>query len=136
MALRQTVPFLRVLDMERALAFWRDGLGFEVAISWTPQGSIRWCRIERDGLALMLQDYRHDDGISHPPAGERGLGVSIVIFCDDALAIYHEALGRGLQPDRPFVGNGLWVTGFTDPDGYRVEFESETDQPEETEYQG
>jgi uncharacterized glyoxalase superfamily protein PhnB len=135
MALQQAVPFLRVLDMQRALAFWRDGLGFEVAISWAPQGSIRWCRLERDGVALMLQDYRHDDGTSHPPAGVRGLGVSIAIFCDDALAIYHEARDRGLEPDRPFVGNGLWVTGLTDPDGYRVEFESQSDAPEETQYE-
>ena len=26
----------------------------------------------------------------------------------------------------------MWVTSVTDPDGYRVEFESSTDVPEET----
>lgn len=41
----------------------------------------------------------------------------------------------GLTPRRPFVGNALWVVDITDPDGYRLEFESPTDMPEETEYE-
>jgi hypothetical protein len=28
----------------------------------------------------------------------------------------------------------MWVTGVTDPDGHRLEFESLTDAPEETAY--
>ena len=35
----------------------------------------------------------------------------------------------------PFVGNGMWVTSLSDPDGYRIDFESYTDAPEETEFQ-
>jgi len=34
----------------------------------------------------------------------------------------------------PFVGNGMWVTTFTDPDNYKIFFESATDVPEETKY--
>jgi hypothetical protein len=45
-----------------------------------------------------------------------------------------DSLSRGLNPSRPFVGNNLWVTSFTDPDGYRLDFESPTDVPEETVY--
>jgi hypothetical protein len=48
--------------------------------------------------------------------------------------VHHEALARGLEASRPFVGNGLWVTSLTDPDGYRLEFESPADVPEGTEY--
>ncbi len=40
---------------------------------------------------------------------------------------------RGIAAKRPFVGNGMWVTSLTDPDGYQLHFESETDAPEETE---
>jgi len=36
---------------------------------------------------------------------------------------------------RPFVGNRLWVVGLTDPVGYRMEFSSPTDAPEESEYE-
>jgi hypothetical protein len=39
-------------------------------------------------------------------------------MCADAIAIYHEAVARGLVASRPFVGNGLWVTSLTDPDGH------------------
>jgi hypothetical protein len=28
----------------------------------------------------------------------------------------------------------MWVVVFTDPDGYKLDFESPTDAPEETEY--
>jgi hypothetical protein len=35
-----------------------------------------------------------------------------------------------------FVGNGLWVTSFADPDGYRLDFESPTDVPEDTKLGG
>jgi len=34
----------------------------------------------------------------------------------------------------PFVGNRMWVTTVTDPHGYRLEFESPTDEPEESVY--
>ncbi len=58
--------------------------------------------------------------------------MNICFQCKDALAIYRQVVERGLQPKEPFVGNGLWVTGLTDPDGYRIEFASPTDVPEET----
>ena len=36
---------------------------------------------------------------------------------------------------RPYVGNRLWVVPLTDPDGYRMEFSSPTDAPEESEFE-
>jgi hypothetical protein len=50
------------------------------------------------------------------------------------LAIYREVTSRGIEASRPFVGNAMWVTSLLDPDGYKIEFESPTDVPEETEY--
>jgi hypothetical protein len=55
-------------------------------------------------------------------------------MCADAIAIYHEAITRGLAASIPFVGNQLWLTSLVDPDGYRLEFESPTDVPEGTRY--
>jgi lactoylglutathione lyase len=34
------------------------------------------------------------------------------------------------------VGNRLWVVSLTDPSGYRLDFESPTDAPEESEHEG
>jgi len=51
-----------------------------------------------------------------------------------ALALYREFRSRGIHTrQRPFVGNRLWVVPLSDPDGYRIDFESPTDAPEETE---
>jgi lactoylglutathione lyase len=55
-------------------------------------------------------------------------------MCADALAIYRDFIARGLAAERPFVGNNLWVTEVSDPDGYRLFFESPTDVPEGTVY--
>jgi lactoylglutathione lyase len=128
----EAVPFFGVSDMPASLKFYVEGLGFTVALKWEPDGTLRWCRLQLGGAGLMLQDFRRDDGIVRPPEGKLGVGVSICFQCTDALAIYRQALSRGLQPTEPFVGNGLWVTGLSDPDGYRIEFSSTTDVPEET----
>ena len=129
---REAVPFLRVTDMTASVQFY-ERLGFQITQRWQPQGSLRWCRLEHGTAALMLQDHRTDDGRDLRPEGTLGLGVSICLMCGDALAILAEAERRGLAPaQEPFVGNGLWVVGFVDPDGYRIDFESPTEVPEET----
>lgn len=118
------VPFLQVTNMDDSLRFYCEGLGFVLTKHWSPAGKIRWCWLELDRVALMLQE-------SHP-ATPRGQGVSICIFCTDAVAIYRDLQARKVPAARPFVGNGLWVTGVVDPDGYRIEFESPTNELEET----
>ena len=85
-------------------------------------------------FAVMLQEYWKDGRPGGWPTGPLGQGVSICFMCADAITMYHDSRARGLKPARPFVGNSLWVTSFTDPDGYRLDFESPTDVPEETVY--
>ena len=82
----------------------------------------------------MLQEYWKDGKQGGWPAGVLGQGVSICFICADAIAVYHDSQARGLTPSTPFVGNNLWGTTLTDPDGYRLDFESPTDVPEETVY--
>ena len=82
----------------------------------------------------MLQEFRTAGHDSWTPEGKLGEGVSIYFIRDDALAIYREISVRGIHASKPFVGNGMWVTSLSDPDGYRLAFESATDAPEETEY--
>ncbi len=131
---KQAVPFFGVTDIEASLRFYVDGLGFTMKLKWSPEERIRWCWLEIGDAALMLQEYWKDGKPGGGPAGPFGQGVSICFMCADAIAIYHESMTRGLKPSRPFVGNHLWVTSLTDPDGYRLEFESPTDGPEGTVY--
>ena len=127
---QQAVPFFMVSDIEVSIRYYVDGLGFEMTKRWIDKGKLQWCWLQNGGAALMLQEYRKE----RIPSGKRGEGVSICFQCSDALEIYRAAAGRGITAKRPFVGNAMWVVSFSDPDGYRIEFESPTDVPEETEY--
>jgi len=130
---QQAVPFFRVTDMEASLRFYVDGLGFEMKKSWTPEGKIRWCWLELGAAAIMLQTFLTEGPQRNVPETKLGLVVSINFVCNDALAIYRYVKSRGIDAKRPFVGNAMWVTQVTDPDGYELYFESPTDVPEETE---
>lgn len=120
------VPFLIVADMEKSFAFYVDGLGFECKNEWRPGGSLKWCLLRLAGAGVMLQ--AGDEGSQK----EKGVGVRLCVFCDDAIGLYHNFRRRGLEPEEPYVGNALWVTAVTDPDGYHIDFESPTDVAEET----
>jgi hypothetical protein len=123
----QAVPFFAVANIEESSRWYIDRLGFTMTKSWRPEGKLEWCWLEIGDAALMLQEYRK------LPDGVLGAGVSICFVCDDAIAFYREVKARGVDAKRPFVGNGMWVTSMTDPDGYQLHFESVTDAPEESE---
>jgi lactoylglutathione lyase len=133
---KQAVPFFMVTDIDASLRFYVDGLGAVMTNRWIPEGRIEWCWLQLGQAALMLQEYRQREGHPGRPEGPLGQGVSVCFMCADAIALYHELISRGVSAKRPFVGNGLWVTSVTDPDGYHLDFESPTDVPEETEYEG
>jgi lactoylglutathione lyase len=129
-SLKQSVPFFFVKNIEASVRFYVEGLGFVMSKTWMPDGKLRWCWLERDEVALMLQEFSSES----VPAEKVGVGVSICFICEDAVALYHEYKGRNVDASRPFVGNGMWVTTLHDPDGYRLEFESLTDVAEDTVY--
>ena len=134
---KQAVPFFGVTNMDASLRFYIDGLGFTMKNSWIPEraednpdGRIRWCWLELGHAAIMLQEFLP----KHRPTQPLGTGVSVCFTCEDALALYREFKSRGIQTrQRPFVGNRLWVVPLSDPDGYRIDFQSPTDAPEESE---
>jgi hypothetical protein len=82
----------------------------------------------------MLQEFSTEGPDSWTPKGSVGEGVTICFQCNDAIAIYRQMLERKFKGSNPFVGNGFWVSSFLDPDGYRIEFESPTDEPEDMQY--
>ena len=128
---QQAVPFFMVTNIEESICFYTEGLGFKMTEQWINEGKLEWCLLERGGAALMLQEYRKD----FLPEDKLGVGVSVCFICEDALAIYREFISRGIQAAKPFVGNSMWVVSLTDPNGYRVDFESYTDAPEESEFE-
>ena len=137
---KEAVPFFGVTNMEASLHFYVDGLGFRMKYRWIPDrpedmpdGRIRWCWLELGDAAIMLQEFLPQ----HLPKHPLGTGTSVCFMCQDALALYREFRSRGITSrKRPFVGNRLWVVTLNDPDGYRIDFESPTDAPEESEFEG
>jgi lactoylglutathione lyase len=133
---QQAVPFFWVHDIQRSIHFYVEGLGFTITNQWIDAGKLRWCWLQLGGVAVMLQEFWTDGHHRNLADGKLGTGVSIWFICKDALALWREFLSRGLSARRPFVGNGMWVTQVSDPDGYDLYFESATDAPEETVYSG
>jgi lactoylglutathione lyase len=131
---QQAVPFFGVKNIAESIRYYVEGLGFQMTNKWIDEGQLRWCCLQLGGAALMLQEFRKAGHDSNVPAGKVGEGVSICFQCQDALEIYRDVTSRGIQTSEPFVGNNMWVVGLKDPDGYRIEFESPTDVPEETKY--
>ena len=127
-SINELVPLLAVQSMPRALEFYRDRLGFRVTQSWEPDGVLAWCRLERDGIALMLQTACEEDG----PAGTRGRGATFYFNCSDVAEIHRELLAAGLKlpsPARAFYG--IDQVYFTDPDGYQLCVQSTCAEPAE-----
>jgi len=121
---RQLVPLLFVQDIESSMGFYRDRLGFEVDGKWEPEGKLAWCRLQRDGSAVMLQQACDEDG----PAEGRGRGICFFFICDDAGAIHTELSGRGVHLAPPQVAfYGMKQVFVKDPDGYELCFESPTE---------
>ncbi len=136
MNVKQAVPFFTVMDMERSVRFYVDGLGCTMSRKWVDDGKLCWCWLDLGDAALMLQEFWKEGPHRNVPSDKLGVGVSICFTCEDAIALYREFRARGLDAKRPFVGNGLWVTEVADPDGYALFFESPTDAEEDSEYAG
>ncbi len=129
---KEVVPFLHVSSMELSVGFCLDGTGFTMHHKWVVEGKLRWCRLSIGGASLMLQEFPKEGHDSWVPSGRVGEGVSLYFICEDAVTMYRELKSRSIQASEPQVGNAMWVTGLSDPDGYRLYFESATDTPEET----
>ncbi len=127
------IPLLLVTGMERSLTFYIDGLRFTVQNRWMPDGRLRWCWMSLGAAALMLQEASDSTRSEMRASGTLGNGSALYFQCTDAIAIYREAVTRGIHPRRePQVGNGVWEIFFADPDGYHIDFSSPTDLPDET----
>ena len=130
---KEAIPFYWVENIERSLAFYVDGLGFVTTREWIDGGKLKWCSLDLGDASVMLQEISADPEHRRRFDSKKGVGVAMNFICVDAIALYRELKSRGIDASRPFVGNGMWVTQVTDPDGYELYFESPTDAAEEKE---
>jgi catechol 2,3-dioxygenase-like lactoylglutathione lyase family enzyme len=123
---------LAVDDLERALRFYRDGLGLEsagiVATEFpgddvNPAGAVAMFPL-RGGLMLAVYprtELAKDAGVRYGPAkaGEFSIGHAVASQAEvDALLVQAEAAGATITDrahDRPW---GIYSGYFQDPDGH------------------
>lgn len=107
---------LRVSDLERALAFWRDAVGLPVRGAGGP-----FAILEAGAVAIVL------NRLDPPPGGAEGglaAATEVVLEVPDVRAAHAAMKARGVPfrtEPRPVTRQGdraLWACDFRDPDGH------------------
>ncbi|HEV2817140.1 MAG TPA: VOC family protein [Allosphingosinicella sp.] len=130
---RGMAPLIQVYDMNEALAFYRDALGFELVADSgevdAPEGRYcHWCWLRLGGADLML-NTAYDAG-ERPPArdsareaGHDDLCLYFGVPDVDATAAFLRS--RGLDVDGPETASyGMRQATLRDPDGYQLCFQA------------
>jgi uncharacterized glyoxalase superfamily protein PhnB len=120
-------------DVAKALAFYRDVLGFELQSSWPSEGDPKWCSLHLEGQTIMLggsmEGYEGPDKAfqdENHKAFMKAAGGGLVVYVrvDDIDAYYSEVVERGAkpacEPKNEFYGLRNFM--LQDLDGYRLAF--------------
>jgi uncharacterized glyoxalase superfamily protein PhnB len=114
----QVTPILCVRDVDASIAYYTEQLGFDDQWRWgepTAFGGVR-----RDGFEIFFCK----DGQGNP-------GTWMSIWVDDVDAFHQDLQARGAdirQPPTNFDW-GVREMNVADPDGHRIRFSMQTDQP-------
>ena len=114
--------------MPASISFYRDKIGFEIAMQSQPEqgDDCDWVLLRMQGIELMLNTIYEKP--SRPPVADitRTLGHSDVVLyfgCPDIDALYQHFLSKGLEINPPFItGYGFKAIHFKDPDDYGLCF--------------
>jgi catechol 2,3-dioxygenase-like lactoylglutathione lyase family enzyme len=102
-----------VSDQDRALAFWREKLGFQVVTDQPMGPGLRWIELRIPGAQTGIALFT-------PPGHEDRIGTftSLSFGCDDVMRVYRELVEKGVEFAQP-PKKESWGTSaiFKDPDG-------------------
>lgn len=125
--LKKLTPNLIVADVARSLAWYRDVLGFEVAMTVPPSDAaapFAFAMVKSGGVEVMLNSI--ESATSEYPAFKgRAIGGTLTLFMDVAnITQVHAALKDRVTIVMPLEKKWYGVTefAFTDPDGYIITF--------------
>lgn len=129
-------PLIQVYDMNEALAFYRDTLGFEVLADSgevdAPEGRyVHWCWL-RLGTADLMLNTAYDAG-ERPPVRDPARQAAHDDLCfyfgvSDVDATAAALRSRGLEVKGPKTAPyGMRQTWLHDPDGYQLCFQRQAD---------
>lgn len=116
-------PFFIVRDVPRAVAFYRDRLGF-ASTFLAPDDAPFFAMIERDGVRIMLKAIAPDVQPSPNPSRHPWARWDAFIHAADPDALTSELASRGVVFREPLADTPERLRGFevTDADGYVLFF--------------
>ena len=127
---RGLTPLLSVFDMPTSVRFYRDLLGFEVAMSSPPVEEVmfHWCLLRLGGAELMLNteyEFDSDRPAERPPAFTQAHSkVCLYIGCLDVDAAWEELKDKVATIKKPVVTRySMKQMYLSDPDGYGLCFQ-------------
>jgi catechol 2,3-dioxygenase-like lactoylglutathione lyase family enzyme len=127
---RGLTPLLSVYDMPTSVSFYRDLLGFKVAMNSPPVEEVmfHWCMLRLGGAELMLNteyEFNSERPAQREPILTEAHGkVCLYIGCPDVDAAYEELKNKVTTIKKPFVTHyGMKQMYLSDPDGYGLCFQ-------------
>lgn len=119
------IPQLTVEDVGRSVTFYRERLGFAVALLDPPEAPV-FALLERESaeiyfvsLASRSKPYQVEDLARN----KRGVGVRLYMQVNDARAVYDQLRAAGVPMLRVIANNEAEhydEFSFEDPDGYEI----------------
>ena len=127
--IRGPVLILMTEDISKAIDYYRDTFGFELANAM-PEDDPTWCLLKRDDVRIMfLGSHDHgdeEDGHDHGEEEdhEHGPGVSSLYFYPDNVDALWDQLKDKVQVEVPLQDMDYGMREFTirDPNGYALNF--------------
>jgi uncharacterized glyoxalase superfamily protein PhnB len=115
---------LHVFDMPRALAFYRDLLGFQVDGDVPSDDKCDWVTLKLNGSELMLNTaYEADERpqVADPARVAAHSDVILYFDCEDIDAAYTHLRQRDIAANEPAMSwYGMKQLYLRDPDGYEI----------------
>jgi uncharacterized glyoxalase superfamily protein PhnB len=133
---RGITPLIQVFSMRRALAFYRDILGFELVSDSGNGDDSSWVWLRLNNSNLMLNDQYEPGHVPPAPPQERTRwhkDTCLYFDSSDPNAVYEHLKSNGVQCNPPKIAPyGMKQLYVTDPDGYGLCFQcpSEQQQPQ------
>ena len=120
MQLRNLIPMLSVVDVERTLTFYQDALQFEVLHRYEENGHVQWACVKSGETELMFA--RCDVAQSVLPLARKE-DLVLYFYPDDVESLHATLQAKGYRVSalrQTFYGMKECL--LTDPDGYHLSF--------------
>jgi len=119
-------PLFQVFDMPASLKFYRDILGFEIAMSSGEGDDVDWVLLRFNDIELMLNTaFEKPNRPSSPDSLRTDWHGDVTLYfgCPDTDALYAYLIQKGLKIKKPEITGYSWkALSFQDPDGYHLCF--------------